>query len=206
LSTSWEAPLDTIFITLHPDVMRSALGEETYGPHVELVSNIVAHGDPVLKYLTFAMQEYLATDRLTGKIFEGSLLGAMAAHLVKVYMSGKRGAGRGMPLPRWKRARVEQFIRENLAFDLSLDEIATVVHMRPHQLSRAFRASTGQSLWQFVLETRAREAAHLMTRHPSMPLSNVAVTCGFESYPQFIVAFRKFFGQLPSEYRHARMK
>jgi len=37
-----------------------------------------------------------------------------------------------------------------------------------------------------------------------MPLSHVASACGFESYPQFIAAFRKLAGQLPSEYRRIR--
>ncbi|MDE2091539.1 MAG: helix-turn-helix transcriptional regulator, partial [Gammaproteobacteria bacterium] len=29
-------------------------------------------------------------------------------------------------------------------------------------------------------------------------------TCGFESYSQFILAFRKIFGQSPNEYRRTR--
>ena len=95
---------------------------------------------------------------------------------------------------------------QNLAQDLSLAEIAMVVGMRPHQLSRAYRATTGQSLWQYVLECRAREAMRLMVRSPGMPLSHVATACGFESYPQFIAAFRKFSGQLPSAYRRIRAR
>ena len=81
-----------------------------------------------------------------------------------------------------------------------------VVGMRHHQLSRAFRAATGQSLWQYVLECRAREAMRLMARSPDMPLSHVASACGFESYPQFIAAFRKLSGQLPSAYRRIRAR
>jgi AraC-like DNA-binding protein len=73
--------------------------------------------------------------------------------------------------------------------------------MSPHQLSRTFRATTGQSLWQFVIELRAREARRLIAANPSLPLSHIAHDSGFETYSQFIAAFRKVFGQLPSEYR-----
>lgn len=209
LSTTWKSPteiLDAIFVTLHPGVLHRALGEEGSSPSIELVSNIQPHEDPVLLHLTLAMQSYLRTGRIIGRLFEQSLIGSIALHLMDAYGKGSRGASRSVPLTRWKQARLKEYVSQNLAHDLSLAEIAMAVGMRPHQLSRAFRAATGQSLWQFVLECRAREAMRLMIRSPDMPLSHVATACGFESYPQFIAAFRKLSGQLPSAYRRIRAR
>lgn len=204
LSTTWDAPLEGIFITLHPIVLHQTLGEEECDPATELVSNILPHNDFVLSHLTLAIQSYLLAGRVAGKLFEQSLLTAIAAHLLNTYGRGKRGRRPSAPLSRWKRVRVEEYVRQNLARDFHLVEIAAVVDMSPHQLSRAFRATTGQSLWQFVIECRAREAMSIMTRSRSVSLSYVAHACGFESYSQFIAAFRKVFGQLPSEYRRTR--
>jgi AraC family transcriptional regulator len=200
LSTTWDAPLEGIFVTLHPDVLRRALGEEAGYP-AELASDVMPHRDDLLAHLTLAMQSYLLSGRLAGAIFEQSLLTAISAHVVGAYGHGRRGKPRGAPLTRRKRALVEGYIRQHLSQDLNLAAIAAVVDMSPHQLSRTFRATTGQSLWQFVIELRAREALRMMAANPSLPLSYVAPASGFETYSQFIAAFRKVFGQLPSEYR-----
>ena len=202
LSTTWEAPLEGIFVTLHPDVLRRALGEEAgYSP--ELVSDIMPHRDELLEYLTLAMQSYLLSGRLAGAIFEQSLLTAISAHLVEAYGHDRRGRPPRTPLSPRRRARVEDYVHQHLTQDLNLAAIAAVVGMSPHQLSRTFRATTGQSLWQFVIELRAREAARIMAADPSLRLSYVAHASGFETYSQFIAAFRKVFGQLPSEYRQS---
>jgi AraC family transcriptional regulator len=200
LSTTWEAPLEGLFVTLHPDVLRRALGEDAAHP-AELVSNVLPHRDDLLAHLTLAMQSYLLADRAAGAIFEQSLLTAIAAHLVDAYGRGRRNKPYAAPLTRRNRARAEDYIRQNLSRDLNLAAIAAVVDMSPHQLNRTFRAATGQSLWQFVIELRAHEARRLMMTNPSLPLSHVALSGGFETYSQFIAAFRKVFGQLPSEYR-----
>jgi AraC family transcriptional regulator len=200
LSTTWEAPLEGIFVTLHPDVLRRALGEEASYP-AELISDVMPHRDDLLAHLTLAMQSYLQAGRLAGAIFEQSLLTAISAHLVDAYGHGRPGRPQGAPLTRRRRAQVEEYIRQHLAQDLNLAAIAAIVGMSPHQLSRTFRATTGQSLWQFVIELRAREARRLMDLNPSLPLSLVAQANGFETYSQFIAAFRKVFGRLPSEYR-----
>lgn len=205
LSTTWEAPLEGIFVTMNPDAIYSALGEEAMGiAPVELVSDVMPHEDPVLANLTHSLEAYLLAGRRAGRIFEHSLLTAMAAHIFTVYGRGGRARHRASPITRRNRARIEDYVRQNLGRELSLAGIAAVVGMSPRQLSRGFRAATGQSLWQFVIECRAREAAHMLVRNRSLSLSYVARACGFESYSQFIAAFRKVFGQLPNEYRRTR--
>lgn len=206
LSTTWEgeAPMDSIFIALHPELLHHTLGEEASALSIELVSNIMPHQDLLLAHLTLTMQSYLLGGRVEGRLFEHSLLTAIAAHLVTAYGSGTRGKSRNIPLTRQKRALVEDYVHQNLAHNLSLNEIAGVVGLSPRQLCRGFRAVTGQSLWQFVIECRARGAMRMMIHNRSLSLSYVACACGFESYSQFIAAFRRVFGQLPSEYRRTR--
>ena len=200
LSTTWDSPLEGIFVTLHPDLLHRALGEEAGRP-AELVSDVMPHSDDLLAHLTLAMQSHLLSGRLAGTLFEQSLITAISAHMVAAYGHGRRGRSRGTPLTRRKRALVEDYVHQHLAQDLSLAAIASVGDLSPQQLSRAFRISTGQSLWQVVIELRAREGLRLMATDPLQPLSYVAHASGFETYSQFIAAFRKVFGQLPSEYR-----
>lgn len=205
LSTSWNQPIDSILITVQPDMLRRALGGDVIGPSAELISNIALHDDPVLAHLTLALQSYLEHGSREGKLFEQSLVSAICLRLLQAYGTGKctkPSALHGRPLQRWKRLRVEEYVRENLArADLHLGEIAAAVGLSPCELSRTYRAATGQGLWQFVLACRAQSALSMLRRHPTMPFALIAHACGFESYSQFIAAFRKIFGQLPSKVR-----
>ncbi|MDE2023827.1 MAG: helix-turn-helix transcriptional regulator [Gammaproteobacteria bacterium] len=204
LSTSWNQPIDSILVAVQPDVLHRALGDDMLGPSLELISKAVLHDDPTLAHLTLALQSHLETGGLGGRLFEQSLLTAIAAHLLCVYGSHKRAANnlaRSNLLPRWKLLRIEEYVRNNLARqDLHLGEIAAAVKLSPCQLSRAFKTSTGKGLWQFVLECRVQAAMAILRQKPAMPLALVASDCGFESYSQFIAAFRKFCGLLPSEF------
>lgn len=204
LSTTWDTPIEAIFMTLNPELLPLSLGEEATARPVDLASNIMPHEDPLLAQLSLAMQHHIRGGRRAGQIFEHSLLAAVAAHLFAAYGTGRRGNVRNTPLTRRTRARIEDYVRQNLGRDIGLAEIAALVGVSPRQLSRAFRAATGQSLWQFVIECRVREATRMLGRNRSLSLSYIARACGFESYSQFIAAFRKVFGQLPSEYRRSR--
>ncbi len=208
LSTAWDTPLEAILIAVHPDVLHRALGCDVSRASFDLASQLLPHDDAVLANLTLALQSYLESGCLAGKLFEQSVVTAIAAHLIHAYGQGTRqGNGRGAPLIRWKWKRIEEYVRQNLGRgDLDLGEIAAVVDMSPCHLSRTFRTTTGQGLWQFVLECRAREAMRMMNRKYSPSLAYIAHSCGFESYSQFIAAFRKLYGQLPSQYRRTRGK
>ena len=204
LSTTWNHSIDSILVAVHPDTLDRAVGDDMMGASFELTSNAVLHDDPALAHLTLALQSHLETGGLGGRLFEQSVLTAIAAHLLRAYGSGNRVKWRTQVsrLPRWKRLRIEEYIRDNLArADLHLGEIAAAGKLSPCQLSRSFKAATGQGLWQFVLECRVRAAMSMLRRKPVMPLALIAGECGFESYSQFIAAFRRYLGLKPSEFR-----
>lgn len=205
LSTAWNHPIDSILVAVHPDMQRRAVGEDLTGPSCELISNAALHDDPILAHLTLALQSHLESGGLRGRLFEQSLLVAIAAHLLCVHSSSNRAANnlaRRNRLPLWKRLRIEEYVRDNLTrLDLHLGEIAAAVKLSPCQLSRTFRSTTGQGLWQFVLKCRVQAAMSILRKKPAMSLALVAGSCGFESYSQFITAFRRFYGCLPSEAR-----
>jgi AraC family transcriptional regulator len=201
LSTSWSAPMDSILITIHPNVLQRMLQMDPDHPHPELVSRIAAHEDPVLMHMTLALQAYLSSGGLAGRLFENSLLSSIAAKLLFSYGNGRRSTANRTLLPRWKRTRIEDYVQANLGGSFTLGNVAAIVEMSSYQLCRTFRTTTGQTFWQYVLERRVHAAMGRIAARPALPLSQVAHDCGFESYSQFIAAFRKFTGCRPSEFR-----
>ena len=202
LSTSWDASLQAFFLTLPEPLFAQALGGDVGRP-MELISNLVPHEDKILSHLLQAIKAYALGQRLSGRLFEQSLLTTVSAHVLVRYGAGRRSLLRGPNLPLWKRRRLQEYIQDNLHSDISIGTLAITMDMSPYHLGRAFRATTGRTLWQYVLECRAKEARRLIAERPDRPLSHVADACGFESYSQFIAAFRKFYGQLPSEFRRS---
>lgn len=199
LATAWDGSVNSILCGLDPTLLARAAGHDR---PVELRSRIMPHSDPVLLYLTLGLQSFLQSGAASGSLFEQSLLTTIAAHLV--YRYGSRAAAAAMeakPLVRWKRRKVEEYVRENLASDLSLTEIAQVACLSPQQLSRTFRAATGMSLWQYVLASRVERAQEMLGHDPTASLSHIAAECGFQSYSPFVCAFRKFTGHTPSTFR-----
>jgi len=203
VSTAWDASVDAIFFAIHPDELARAMGEDALARPIQLVTDLTPHDNATLMHMTLAAESFHKNKGLKGKLFEQSLLTAVATDLLQTYGAGKLVRQQTAPLPPRTRARIEEYIRQNLANELSVDEIARVAGMGPYRLSRAFRLATGRSVWQFVLECRAHEAKRIITGRSPMPLAHVAGACGFESYSQFIAVFRKFFGETPSQFRRS---
>lgn len=97
--------------------------------------------------------------------------------------------------------KVEEFVQQNLAHDFGVHDIARAAGVSPYHLGRAFRQATGKSLWQYVLRSRAALAGSLIVVRPATPLADIASLSGFASYAQFVAAFRKVYGVVPSMYR-----
>ena len=145
-----------------------------------------------------ALGAYLRSGAAHGLPFEQPLLQALSA-------SDPRGLGalrsaRCALSPRALR-KVREFIDANLPRDFGVADIAGAASLSPHHLGRGFRQATGQSLWQYVLARRAQRARSLIDARPRTTLAEIAALSGFESYSQFIAAFRKLHGRTPGDYR-----
>ncbi|MDR0775223.1 MAG: AraC family transcriptional regulator [Azonexus sp.] len=96
---------------------------------------------------------------------------------------------------------VEDYIHAHLTQDFSIADIAGSVNLSTFYLSKVFKERKGISLWQYVLRCRIEHAIHWICLHPSDSLTVVALASGFESYTQFLLAFKKHTGTMPRQLR-----
>lgn len=94
------------------------------------------------------------------------------------------------------------FAKQNLAAELSVEQLAEAAHLSPRQFSRAFRAETGQSPAKAVEHLRI-EAARLMLESGLHPIEIVARDTGFGDRERMWRAFLRAFGQPPQVIRRA---
>ena len=104
------------------------------------------------------------------------------------------------PLPPRILSRIRDRIEAELDTELSLASLAKESgYSRAHFL-RMFRAATGLTPHQYVLERRLSTAQQSL-RQSKMLLADIALKCGFSSQTYMNDVFRKRLGVTPLEYR-----
>lgn len=90
-----------------------------------------------------------------------------------------------------------RYINSHLADDLSAEALARAVYLSRYHLMRRFKAVTGQTLHQYVLQKRLIRASELIRE--GTPAGRASQIAGFGSYPTFVRAFQRVFHALPSD-------
>lgn len=96
-----------------------------------------------------------------------------------------------------------ELVRDNVAEPLALKTMADAVHLSSFHFLRAFKATTGCTPHQFVLETRI-EAAKSLLRDRRRTIAEVGTLVGFPHPSHFARAFRKCVGVSPNEFRREK--
>lgn len=126
-------------------------------------------------------------------VVEGLLL-AMVGVIVQ------REAGRERSgAPPWMSQVVER-LQAGDAHDVGLAELARLAQVHPSYLARTFRTLHGCTIGQYTRTLRVRRASEML-RSSRLPLSQVALACGFADQSHFTRVFRRVIGVTPAAYR-----
>jgi LacI family transcriptional regulator len=91
-------------------------------------------------------------------------------------------------------------IRQRAAEKLTVEALLREVNVSRSWLERKFQLDVGRSPGQEIRRQRLERARELL-RSTSMPLAAIADACGFDYLSHFSTAFRRHYGQTPSQYR-----
>ncbi|WP_191567257.1 helix-turn-helix domain-containing protein [Metabacillus idriensis] len=95
---------------------------------------------------------------------------------------------------------VSDYIRDNFQKDLSLDDIASSVHLSPYYLIRIFKEKEGLSPIQYLIKIRLEEAKRLLTTN-DQSIQEIANYVGYSNPNYFNIVFKKFTGYSPGKFR-----
>ncbi|MDO4274246.1 MAG: response regulator [Eubacteriales bacterium] len=93
-----------------------------------------------------------------------------------------------------------QYIRDNYARDISLQDVADAAYVSYNYLSTLFTQNLGVNFSVYLSKTRIEKACTLL-RRPDSKVAEVAETVGYSNYRYFNHVFKKLTGYTPSEYR-----
>lgn len=98
---------------------------------------------------------------------------------------------------------VKRMIAENLATEISRDELAGCVYMSPDYLTKLFKKETGMSLSEYIIQKRLALAKQLL-EETELSIVEISQRTGFSYSSYFVRIFKKKTGVTPQQYRENR--
>lgn len=204
-TTQWEhsGHIEILHVYVRQSIYESVVAEMygCDGSQAEIVPRW-AILDPLLEQVAITISDAVADGTLEDGLYVDTLAHMVAAHLAR-WHSHKSNKVPGPParvLSGSKMRRLIEFVEENLDRDLRLEAMAREVGMSPLYLSHAFKTSIGQSPHRYILARRVERARGLL-RDTDLPISDVALSCGFSSQSHLSNWFFRMVGVSPAAYR-----
>ncbi|MGN0999181.1 MAG: AraC family transcriptional regulator [Faecousia sp.] len=96
--------------------------------------------------------------------------------------------------------KVERYIREHIAEELSVKNLADMVYVGTDHLTRIFKKRYGKTVTDYILEQRMNLAGELL-KDQRLTVTMVSDAVGFGNYSYFTEQFKRAYGKTPREYR-----
>ena len=189
-----------IDIYLEPATLAHAAHESVDADKIELVPQWKLR-DPLIEQMGLALKVELEAGGADSRLYAESMATALAVHLLRRYSLRKQEIKDYTGgLPKYRLRQAIAYINEHLDQNLTLAELAFVVHMSPHYFASLFKQSTGLSPHQYVTKCRIEKAKQLLTKQ-ELAIVEICQQVGFQSQSHFTRVFRQHTATTPKAYR-----
>ncbi|CAG9228824.1 Transcriptional regulator, AraC family [Paraburkholderia sabiae] len=151
-----------------------------------------------------------AVDTL-GALHDADLIDAACADafadVISVHIALRYGdcAGAAEPdtlLTRQMLTRIQVFVHEHIAENISVEQLAVVVHMSASTFAHVFKTATGSPPHLYVTLERVKFARTMLCEE-TIPLVEVGARAGFQTQQHFTAVFHRHTGVTPRAFRLA---
>jgi AraC family transcriptional regulator len=167
----------------------SEIAEEATGKSNAVPSQI-GFRDEAISGLVRLLEEEAQSGGHSGLLYVEHIAHALSLRLLSCKREKEEICSPDNRLSPLRLRRVIEKMRVDLGSELTLKALAMESGYSSNHFLRMFRASTGVSPYQYLLNLRV-ETAQAMLKDRSTKLIDIALACGFSSHAQFSRVFRR---------------
>lgn len=104
-----------------------------------------------------------------------------------------------------KLKQVIEYIHVNYAESIALQTLSEICFMSPNYFCHYFKQEIGKTPISFINEYRIEKACEMLSES-KVPISDIALSVGFDNFSYFIRKFREYKGVAPNKYRSLCLK
>ena len=202
LFVRWEGNENCLQIRMTADFMRDVARETVVG-NCDLITlkPEFQTRDPQLESISTMLLNELEQGSLSNRLYIDSLSNILAVNLLRqhattrphlpVYEGG---------LPSRQLRQVLDYMDAHLAQEIKLADLAQLLDISQFHFSRLFKQSLGISPYQYLIQQRV-ECAKQLLKTTDRLITDIALTCGFNSHSHLSKQFRQLTGMTPKAYR-----
>ena len=187
-------------IYLGHDRLLSFTEQAAEGRVFELLDR-VHQPDPQLFAIMAMISREVEDPQQHSSVFMEHAIDLLCCQLIRAHSSlGKVDFKPIRGLPPWQVRRVISYMRDNVAADISLQDLADVAGMSRFHFCTAFRAATGATPHEYLTRVRMKAACAYLV-DTALPIKSIATLCGYSTPSAFTAAFHRAIGQTPRQFR-----
>jgi AraC family transcriptional regulator len=194
---------DSIHLYL-PALAKTALQDLDVDPKRLQLRYAGGFRDPLIEAIGRTVSAELSDPSPVATLLVDTLSAALGVYIMRNYSNLLPGSHAPPPargtLEGRRLARVLAFIDAQLDHDLTLEELARQACLSPFHFARSFKAAMGVSPHRYLLQRRLDHAKALL-KAGAVPMTDIALTCGFSSPAHFASSFKRATGVTPSLFR-----
>jgi AraC family transcriptional regulator len=204
----WQAvtsePFESMAVFLELPLLQRAL-DEVFGADAACarLRDASAFTDGALNALMEQLHSELMR-RKASPLFVQGVAQTIAVHLARKYAGLIKEPRGGSPsLPGYKLRQITDWMKEHIAEDFSLDQLAALAGLSKFHFHRLFKTAVGDAPSHYLLKLRMHDAKRLL-RETKRSVVEVALDVGYANPSHFARFFRRETGLSPSDYRQQR--
>jgi AraC family transcriptional regulator len=189
---------------IYPDMdLLRRLAQPANARCIEL-ETVVNRQDPILLGIAHVFKRACVAEQPLCDVQANSLAHLLAWRLLVTYCGIELPEAnlKGSQLSERAIRTVCDFIEENLCRQLTLEDLAALVHLSPFHFARCFKATMGLAPHQYVIARRIELAKRLLLT-TTLNVAEIAWSIGYENISHFRRLFTQHIGVVPGEIRRA---
>jgi AraC family transcriptional regulator len=203
---AWNRPTHVLHASFEDDLVRELLEAHGLARDFDFTAKIQVR-DSMLEQLARALlAEVRSNGGFGGSMYVEALFTALLVQLFRRHSDIDQPFAR-QAAPRLGEAalrRALDYMQDNLAATLTVEDVAQAAHLSPYHFSRLFKDATGFAPHQYLIKVRIERAKELLLNSTRCSLAQVASEVGFFDQAHFTRHFKRIEGVTPAVMRQGR--